>query len=78
MRRDAGGSKLRGAPLGEFDHLVWVTMKRDGPVLPRPHCSRPRGRSQSLLVPDEFLLAILFPSQVNDQYVEDGEQGESQ
>jgi serine/threonine-protein phosphatase CPPED1 len=28
-----GGSKLRGAPLGEFDHLVWVTMKRDGPVL---------------------------------------------
>jgi hypothetical protein len=28
-----GGSKLRGTPLGEFDHLVWVTMKRDGPVL---------------------------------------------
>jgi 3',5'-cyclic AMP phosphodiesterase CpdA len=28
-----GGSKLRGAPQGEFDHLVWVTMKRDGPVL---------------------------------------------
>ncbi len=28
-----GASKLRGAPLGEFDHLVWVTMKRDGPVL---------------------------------------------
>jgi hypothetical protein len=28
-----GASRLRGAPLGEFDHLVWVTMKRDGPVL---------------------------------------------
>src|SRR6266545_4571722 len=28
-----GGSKLRGVPLGEFDHLVWVTMKQDGPVL---------------------------------------------
>jgi len=28
-----GASKLRGAPLGEFDHLVWVTMKREGPVL---------------------------------------------
>jgi serine/threonine-protein phosphatase CPPED1 len=28
-----GGSRLRGAPLGEFDHLVWVTMKRDGPVI---------------------------------------------
>lgn len=28
-----GGSKLRGAPLGEFDHLVWVTMKREGPVI---------------------------------------------
>ncbi|MFQ3651661.1 MAG: metallophosphoesterase [Gemmataceae bacterium] len=28
-----GGSKLRGPDLGEFDHLVWVTMKKDGPVL---------------------------------------------
>jgi hypothetical protein len=28
-----GGSKLRGIPYGEFDHLVWVTMKKDGPVL---------------------------------------------
>jgi hypothetical protein len=28
-----GVSKLRGAPLGEFDHLVWVTMKPDGPVI---------------------------------------------
>jgi hypothetical protein len=28
-----GKSNLRGAPLGEFDHLMWVTMKREGPVL---------------------------------------------
>src|SRR5262249_39589786 len=28
-----GVSKLRGAPLGAFDHLVWVTMKPDGPVI---------------------------------------------
>ncbi len=28
-----GGSKLRGPQYGEFDHLVWVTMKKDGPVL---------------------------------------------
>ena len=28
-----GASKLRGLPFGEFDHLVWVTMKKDGPVL---------------------------------------------
>jgi predicted phosphodiesterase len=28
-----GGSKLRGTRYGEFDHLVWVTMKKDGPVL---------------------------------------------
>ncbi len=28
-----GGSKLRGVPYGEFDHLVWVTMKKTGPVL---------------------------------------------
>jgi predicted phosphodiesterase len=28
-----GGSKLRGLPYGEFDHIVWVTMKKEGPVL---------------------------------------------
>jgi len=26
-----GSSKLRGLPFGEFDHIVWVTMKKDGP-----------------------------------------------
>jgi 3',5'-cyclic AMP phosphodiesterase CpdA len=28
-----GSSKMRGIPFGEFDHIVWVTMKSDGPVL---------------------------------------------
>jgi serine/threonine-protein phosphatase CPPED1 len=28
-----GGSKMRGVPYGEFDHIVWVTMKKQGPVL---------------------------------------------
>jgi hypothetical protein len=28
-----GGSKLRGLPYGEFDHITWVTMKKDGPLL---------------------------------------------
>ncbi len=28
-----GGSLMRGVDYGEFDHLVWVTMKKDGPVL---------------------------------------------
>jgi hypothetical protein len=28
-----GGSRLRGVKYGEFDHLVWVTMQKDGPVL---------------------------------------------
>lgn len=28
-----GRSLLRGVEHGEFDHLVWVTMKKDGPVL---------------------------------------------
>jgi hypothetical protein len=28
-----GASKVRGPEYGEFDHLVWVTMKKDGPVL---------------------------------------------
>jgi hypothetical protein len=28
-----GGSRLRGAEHGEFDHVVWVTMKKAGPVI---------------------------------------------
>jgi hypothetical protein len=28
-----GRSGLRGPGYGEFDHIVWVTMKRDGPVV---------------------------------------------
>jgi hypothetical protein len=28
-----GGSRLRGIRYGEFDHIVWVTMKNGGPVL---------------------------------------------
>ncbi|NJL74168.1 MAG: hypothetical protein HC892_03120 [Saprospiraceae bacterium] len=28
-----GGSALRGAPLGEFDHVVWITMTEEGPVM---------------------------------------------
>jgi hypothetical protein len=28
-----GGSRMRGVRYGEFDHVVWVTMKKTGPVL---------------------------------------------
>src|SRR5262249_1081412 len=28
-----GGSRLRGVGYGEFDHVAWVTMKKDGPVI---------------------------------------------
>lgn len=28
-----GGSKLRGVEYGEFDHLTWITMKPDGPLI---------------------------------------------
>jgi hypothetical protein len=28
-----GGSKLRGPSYGEFDHIVWITMKREGPQI---------------------------------------------
>jgi hypothetical protein len=28
-----GGSALRGVEQGEFDHITWVTMKKDGPVI---------------------------------------------
>jgi hypothetical protein len=28
-----GGSRLRGPRFGEFDHVVWVTMTDDGPIL---------------------------------------------
>ena len=26
-----GGSRLRGVPYGEFDHVTWLTMEKDGP-----------------------------------------------
>lgn len=28
-----GASRMRGVKYGEFDHFVWVTMKKEGPVL---------------------------------------------
>jgi 3',5'-cyclic AMP phosphodiesterase CpdA len=28
-----GASKMRGIRYGEFDHITWVTMKKDGPVI---------------------------------------------
>ena len=28
-----GGSRLRGKAYGEFDHVVWVTMTKEGPIL---------------------------------------------
>src|SRR5262249_21168952 len=28
-----GGSRLRGTQYGEFDHIVWITMKKDGPLM---------------------------------------------
>lgn len=28
-----GDSRMRGVEYGEFDHIVWVTMKKDGPIL---------------------------------------------
>ncbi len=28
-----GGSSLRGPEFGEFDHVVWVTMTEDGPII---------------------------------------------
>lgn len=28
-----GGSRLRGVEYGEFDHLTWITMKKDGPLI---------------------------------------------
>lgn len=34
MLATTGGiSKMRGPRYGEFDHIVWITMKKDGPVL---------------------------------------------
>jgi hypothetical protein len=28
-----GSSRVRGIPYGEFDHVAWVTMKKDGPLI---------------------------------------------
>jgi hypothetical protein len=33
LATSGGGSKMRGIGYGEFDHVVWVTMKKDGPLL---------------------------------------------
>lgn len=33
MATTGGGSRLRGVRYGEFDQLVWVTMKKSGPVI---------------------------------------------
>ncbi len=33
LATSGGGSRLRGPSMGEFDHVVWVTMKPDGPVI---------------------------------------------
>jgi hypothetical protein len=32
-----GGSSLRGPELGEFDHVVWVTMSEEGPIIANLH-----------------------------------------
>jgi hypothetical protein len=28
-----GGSRLRGVPYGEFDHVTWLTMEKEGPTI---------------------------------------------
>ena len=33
LATSGGGSYLRGVDFGEFDHVTWVTMKKDGPVV---------------------------------------------
>ena len=33
MATTGGGSKLRGTKYGEFDHVSWITMKKDGPLI---------------------------------------------
>jgi hypothetical protein len=33
LATSGGGSYLRGVEFGEFDHITWVTMKKNGPVV---------------------------------------------
>ncbi|GMW01173.1 MAG: hypothetical protein AMXMBFR84_23100 [Candidatus Hydrogenedentota bacterium] len=33
MATSGGGSQLRGAAFGEFDHFAWITMTDDGPIV---------------------------------------------
>ncbi len=49
-----GSSPLRGTAFGEFDHVTWVTMKDDGPVLTNL-------RLDGILPHDVFTPALLAP-----------------
>ncbi len=48
-----GGSRLRGTSFGEFDHIVWVTMKDDGPVLANIMLDSLYPENLKLLTPEE-------------------------
>lgn len=68
-----GGSSLRGAKLGEFDHLVWVTMTEEGPVLANLELSGIYGEDVSTEQSREFLNTVWDsnPIKVEPLFVED-------
>ena len=48
-----GGSPLRGVEFGEFDHVTWVTMKPDGPVVVN--------LTLDGIVPDDIVTENIYP-----------------
>ena len=51
-----GGSPLRGAQFGEFDHVVWITMTDEGPIMANLQLE---GIWSEDLVTDDFKTAFL-------------------
>lgn len=63
-----GGSRLRGAGYGEFDHVVWVTMTEEGPLLANLFLD---GIYDENVVTDKLVDLVRntpFPAEINQVY----------
>ena len=68
-----GGSRLRGKAYGEFDHVVWVTMTEDGPILANLFLD---GIWDENVVTDELVDLVRnrpFPVRIEPIYLEETE-----
>jgi hypothetical protein len=67
-----GGSRLRGKAYGEFDHVVWVTMTNEGPILANLFLD---GIWDENVVTDDLVDLVReqpFPVRITPIYLEEG------